>query len=136
MLNEVGFTLVEAITATVIAIIAVLGLAFSFSAGRGMIDRYAVARSALASAERRMEYLSILGLRSPTHPDLSPGVHPPSPLSLNGNTSGTEQWTVTPIDDPADADSNPDYKQVVVDVSWMSGSVQDKVVLTRIILGS
>ena len=137
---EAGFTLVEAIVATVIAVIAVVALAFSFGAGRGMVDRYAEARSALAVAEQRMERLSVLGLKDPTNPDLNPGPHGPYPLPLNGNATGFEQWTVTWIDDPADnggGDVNPnDYKKVVVGVHWTSGSVQDSLQLTRIILGS
>src|SRR5438477_8007775 len=100
-----GFSLIEVMVAAVIAVIAVMGLAFTFSAGRGMIDRYATARDALAAAEQRMERLSILGLKDPLNPDLDalpgPGkLHGPFPRTLNGNTTGTEQWTVTWIDDP------------------------------------
>jgi hypothetical protein len=128
--------------ASIIAVIAVMGLAFSFSAGRGMVDRYAAARDGLAAAEQRMERLSILGLKDPLNPDLAPGVHPPlpQPRPLNGNFTGTEQWTVTWVDDPADnagGDPNPnDYKRVTVQIRWMAGTVQDHIELSRIILGS
>ena len=52
-----------------------------------------------------------------------------------------EQWTVTWINDPADnaagVDPNPnDYKEVTVEVRWMAGTIQDRVQMTRIILGS
>src|SRR5262245_34089640 len=117
--DERGFTLIEAMTASIIAVIAVIGLAFTFSTGRGMIDRYAKARDSLAAAEQCMERLSVLGLRDPTNTDLDPGVHGPLPRPLNGDASGTVQWTVTWVDDPADnagGDSDPnDYKQVTVD---------------------
>ena len=146
-LDQRGFTLIEVITAGVIAVIAVMGLAFTFSAGRGMIDRYAAARDGLAAAEQRLERLSIMGLRDPSNPDLDalppPGkLHGPFPRSLNGNATGAEQWTVTWVDDPADnagagGDPNPnDYKLVTVDVRWMSGAVQDHLQLTRIIVGN
>ena len=139
-IDERGFSLVEVLVAGVVAVVAVMGLAYSFSTGRGLIDRYAAARDALAAAEQRMDRLSVLGLKSPGDPDLMPGLHGPFPRPLDGNSTGTEEWTVTWVDDPADgtggADSNPnDYKQVTVDVRWMSGHLQDHVELSRIILG-
>lgn len=137
---QAGFTLIEAMVATVIAVIAVVALAYTFGAGRGLVDRFAVARSGLAVAEQRMERLSILGLKDPTNAELSPGNHGPIPCTLNGNATGTEQWTVTWVNDPADnagGDTNPnDFKQVEVNVRWMSGTIQDQVQLSRIILGS
>jgi len=137
--GEAGFTLIEVITATIIAVLAVVGLAYTFGTGRGLIDRYAVARDALAAAEQRMDRLSILGLKDPTNIELSPGNHGPLPRLLNANVNGTEQWTVTWIDDAADntgGDPDPnDYKEVTVDVRWASGSVQDHIELKRILLG-
>src|SRR4029077_3347309 len=91
---EAGFTLIEALVASLIAVIAVMGLAFTFSAGRGMIDRYATARDALAAAEQKMEQLSILGLKDPTNTDLNPGIHGPFARTLDGNATGSEKWTV------------------------------------------
>ena len=44
--TERGFSLVEVMVAGIVAIVAVMGLAFTFSTGRGMIDRYAAARDA------------------------------------------------------------------------------------------
>src|SRR5262245_38913128 len=143
--DEGGFSLVEVLVAAVVAVVAVLGLAYSFSTGRGMIDRYAAARDALAAAEQRMDRLSVLGLKEPSNMELdalpSPGKrHGPFPRPLDGNTTGTEEWTVTWKDDDADglggADPNPnDYKEVTVVVRWMSGHLQDHVELSRIILG-
>jgi prepilin-type N-terminal cleavage/methylation domain-containing protein len=138
--DQGGFTLIEVITASLIAVIAVTGLAFTFGAGRGLVDRYAVARDGLAAAQQRMERLSIMGLKDPGNADLAPGLHGPLPRPLDGNMSGTEEWFVAWVDDPADntggGDSNPqDYKQVTVDVRWRSGAVQDSIRLSRIILG-
>lgn len=138
-LDQKGFTLIEVMTAAVIAVIAVVGLAYSFSAGRGMIDRYAAARDALAAAEERMERLSILALRDPTNPELAVGSYGPFPRALNSAPIGTERWTVAWVNDPADdggGDANPnDYKLVTVEVEWTWGSVLDRVKLTRIVLG-
>ena len=137
---QAGFTLIEVLVSAIIVVIAVVGLAYSFSTGRGMVDRYAAARDGLAAAEQRMERLSVLGFHDPLNADLTPGVHGPLPRPLNGNTTGTETWTVTWVDDPADnagGDPNPnDYKQVTVDVSWKWGTVQDHIQLSRFILGS
>ena len=44
--SESGFSLMEAIVATAIAVIAVLGLAYSFGQGRAMIGRYEISRAA------------------------------------------------------------------------------------------
>jgi len=143
--DQRGFTLIETMTASIIAVIAVLGLAFTFSVGRGMVDRFASARDGLAAAEETMERLSILGLRSPTHPDLEalspPGkLHGPFPRPLNGNPTGKVQWTVTWVDDSANNgtgfSTTKDYKLVTVEVLWVSGTVQDRIQLSRIILGS
>ena len=44
-----GFSLIEVLVALVIAVIAILGLAHTFGAGRGLINRYDTAREALAA---------------------------------------------------------------------------------------
>ena len=38
-MDQNGFSLIEALTATVIAVFAVLGLAYTFSVGRGQVSR-------------------------------------------------------------------------------------------------
>src|SRR5437667_6718534 len=60
MLNERGFSLVEALTAATISVIAVMGLAYSFGVGRGLVDRYEVARAALGEAQSQLEALTLL----------------------------------------------------------------------------
>ena len=134
--DERGFSLMEVIIATVIAVIAVLGLAHSFAAGRGLIDRYATARDALGAAQRRIETLSLLPASAT---DLALGPHGPNALQLNDNPSGSESWTVDWVDDPVDGsgggDSNPDdYKRVTIRIGWTQGGAPDTVRLSRLFL--
>jgi prepilin-type N-terminal cleavage/methylation domain-containing protein len=136
-LGEKGFSLLEVLVAMVIAVIAVVGLAYSFGTGRGLIDRYATARDALAAAEQRLERLAFLSNQNPNHPDLSAGTHGPLARPLNGTRSGQESWTVVWVDDPVDntPDANPnDYKRVTVEVSWTQGGMQDRIALSRVLL--
>lgn len=123
----------------VIAIVAVLGLAHSFGAGRALVDRYSTARAALAHAQGRLDSLAILA--TPTHDpnsgDLTPGTHNvATPLPI-GKTIGSQWWVVAWVDDPVDGvagggDSNPqDYKRVTYYVAWDHGGIRDTVILTR-----
>jgi hypothetical protein len=120
----------EAIVATVIATIAVIGLAYSFSQGRSLIDRFEVARAALGVAQGRMERLSFLPLDSDS---LVEGAYPATPndFVFEGRTLGTEGWRVEAFDDPATGGPN-DMKRVTVTVSFATGSVGDSVVLRRL----
>ena len=135
--GERGFSLVEAIAATVITTIAVLGLAHTFGIGRSLIDRFAASRDAGAAVQRRME---ILAMTNPLSAELSPGVHPaaPTPIVLNGNVPATEHWTVAWVDDVADnggGDPDPnDYKRVTVCIGWTQAGVSDTVRLSRFFL--
>lgn len=133
-----GFSLIEAMVATAIAVIAVIGLAYSFGQGRSMIGRYDVARSALAAAQDEMETLSVTLATDSTlalGAGNSPGLHG-RPFTIDGRTLGTIQWVVTAYDDPADgiggADPDPlDLKNVVVTVSWTDGFIPGSVSLSR-----
>lgn len=125
---ERGFSLIEAITGTVIAILAVMGLAYSFGVGRGLIYRYEIARAATGVAQGRMEALSVVSL---TSPDLAFGTHPPLPFAVSGAPAGTEYWTVTAYDDPAVAGAT-DMKLVTVVVRWSSDAGSDSVAFTRL----
>src|SRR5689334_2363201 len=53
--NQRGLGLFEVVAGTLIATIAVLGLAYSFGVGRGMIDRYQVARAGLGEGQLMMD---------------------------------------------------------------------------------
>lgn len=134
-----GFSLLEVMVAAVISVIAIVGLAYSFSAGRGLVDRYATARDALQAAEQRLETLAMQALKNPAHADLSPGVHGPLARTLNQNQTGTEQWAVTWLDDPVDntpGDPDPsDYRRVTVTVVWSQAGIADSVQLARSFLG-
>ena len=134
-----GFSLIEVMVAAVISVIAIVGLAYSFSAGRGLIDRYATARDALEAAERRLETLAMQALQDPATADLGAGSHGPLGLTLNQNQTGSEVWRVEWVDDPVDdagGDADPnDYKRVTVSVRWSQAGIQDSVTLSRSFLG-
>lgn len=129
--GERGIGLFEVIAGTLIATVAVLGLAYTFGIGRGLIDRYQVARVALAEGQGIIDSLA---------------THTPSPLegtwsrpfNVGGQEAGTIRWSVSYVDDPADlkwpadADSN-DLKRVTVTATWSLGSPFDSLGLIRII---
>lgn len=131
-----GFSLIEVMVAMVIAVIAVLGLAHTFGAGRALINRYEVARDALGAAQRELD---VLGAVSLTCDSLDAGagqrLHGPFPVSLNDRIDGTVEWRSSWWDDPQDngagGDPDPkDYRQVTVVVRWQ-GAVPDSVALSR-----
>jgi len=131
--GENGFTLMEVIIALVITVIAVMGLAYSFSTGRTLIDRFAYSRAALGIAQGRMERLSML---SPSDVALSVGLPHVSSTIVNGQVF-TERWTVQWVDDPIDgtggADVNPnDLRRVTLDVYFQQGMLTDTLRLTRL----
>jgi len=138
-LESRGFSLIEVMVAAVISVIAVVGLAFTFSAGRGLIDRYATARDALEAAERRLETLAMKARKDPADPALDPGNHGPIGLTLNQNQSGAEVWNVIWVDDPVDnggGDAEPaDYRVVRVTVRWNQAGILDSMTLSRAFLG-
>jgi prepilin-type N-terminal cleavage/methylation domain-containing protein len=86
-----GFSLMEVVVATLIAAIAVIGLAHTFGLGRGQIERFSVARTALAAAEEQMSVLSML---TRTHPFLAEGQHD-STFVVDGQQIGEMRWIVT-----------------------------------------
>lgn len=133
--GERGFSLMEVIVATVIAVIAVMGLAHSFAVGRALIDRHENGRDALGLVQERLEYL--LGV-SPGNPDLAIGTHNFGIVALNPAVNGNETWTVVWVDDPIDGsgggdlDGTDDYKRVTVTIAWSVAGMADQVQLSRI----
>lgn len=123
--------------ATLVATIAVIGLAYTFSLGRGFVDRYGVARAAFGVAKARLESC---GAVNPLSPDLviTPPPHT-APFVLDGRVIGQESWTVDWVDDPADGlvgagDPNGnDLKLVTVTVSYQQGALTDSVRLSRML---
>lgn len=123
----------EVIVATIIATVAVLGLAYTFGMGRAFINRFETARAAVGAANARMETLGVLSGGSP---DLAMGDHS-EPFVLDGVTIGETRWTVSAYDDPADglgaADPRPmDLKRITVDVIWQVGALTDTVRVERL----
>ena len=129
--DQRGIGLVEVLAGTLVATISVLGLAYSFGVGRGLIVGYRVSRQAMGRAE-----LVIDSLITVPRATLAPGSED---FWGSGITPGTTSWQIDPIDDPADgigaADLNPvDLKRITVQVSWRQDGMNQVLRLTRTIL--
>lgn len=130
--NQRGFSLIEALTATVIAVLAVLGLAYTFGVGSGQVNRYAVARAALGLAESRMERLLLLADLEPGSDSLAMNYRSAStPFLYNGDAVGSMWWHVDPYNDP-DLPDNPDLRRLAVCVRWNT-SVPDSVQFSQLL---
>jgi hypothetical protein len=129
--GERGIGLFEVMAGTLIATLAVIGLAYTFGIGRGLIDRYQVARVALAETQGILDSLA-------THVP-SPAIGTSSrPFNVAGIQAGTLQWTISWVDDPADklspTDPDPnDLKRAVVVATWSLGTPNDRLALTRML---
>ena len=122
----------EAIIGTLIAVIAILGLAHSFGVGRAMISRYEVARAALGFAQARMESLSILPAFDPA---LAVGISQPArDFVYQGAVVGSETWQAEWYDDDLSDGPTDDMKRVTVSVSWGQGVDRDSIQVTRLFL--
>lgn len=119
--GERGFSLMEAVVATVIAVIAVLGLAYSFGLGRGFIDRFEAARVADGLAAACMDSLATTGA------DLSLGGPRPSaagmPIVYAGTTIGRVTWTVSTVSGVVPGAAN--LVDVAVTASWTMAGMSD-----------
>ena len=128
-LNERGFSLAEALTGATISVIAVMGLAYSFGVGRGLVNRYEVARAALGEAQSQLEALQLVGAGDPT---MAVGyTSPATPFLYQGATLGSSSWRVLPFDDP-NLPGTVNLKRVVVTVRWMRNAQTDSVSLERL----
>ncbi len=115
-----GIGLVEIMVATVIAVVAVVALAYTFGTGDGLVDRYAAARQALAAAQRRIE---ILGALPPSDPAVQLGSTHQAEVQIDGATVARETWSVEGWDDPADGRiGDVDLKLVWVSVRFGTGA--------------
>ena len=129
MLNERGFSLMEALTSATISVIAVLGLAHTFAMGRSLVDRYEVARFALSEAESQLEALT---MRPAGDPTLTVGyTSPATPFIYQGATLGSQDWRVVAYDEPH-LPGSVNLKRVVVTVRWQQGSHPDSLSLDRL----
>ena len=119
----------EALTGATISVIAVLGLAYSFGVGRGLVNRYEVARAALGEAQSQLEALQLVPRSDPT---LAFGyVSQPTPFRYEGATLGTSSWRVLAYDEPS-LPGTRNLKRVVVTVRWTSSALGDSVSLERL----
>ncbi len=126
----------EAMVAALIAIVAVIGLAYSFGLGHGLIDRYAAKRAALGEAQRQMAEIERLVVVRPGSDSLKVGGPYPAaaiPFSVRGVVSGTVQWRIENYDDPATPGATLDMKRLILYVVNGTGRNADTVSLTRLI---
>ena len=133
--SENGFSLIEVIAATVIAAIAVIGLAYTFGMGRGFIDEFEIGRDAVAAAKGQLELLATLPANDSR---VAIGVQNQSDFVVGGVVIGKLYSVVGWVDDPADgagaADLNPhDLRLATVSVAFQHGSLPDSVRLTRLL---
>ena len=125
----------EVVVATVIATIAVVGLAYTFGLGRGFINQYEIGRAAAAAAEGRIE---LIASRPASDTLVTIGPQHMSYFMVAGAPCGTERWVVRWVDDPVDgsglADPNPnDLRQAVVTVVFQHVSLVDSVQAARLL---
>lgn len=129
MLNERGFSLMEALTAATVAVIAVMGLAYSFGVGRALVNRYEVARAALAEAQNQLESLTQEPVDDPA---LAVGYTSPAiPFRYEGVELGSQNWTVSAYDEP-NLPGTVNLKRVRVVVRWRQSARTDSLVLERL----
>lgn len=130
--NQRGIGLSEVLAGTIVATLAVVGLAYSFGVGRGLIDRYAVARQALGRAQLVVDSLVTVPRTSLTD------ANQPFWIRNSDAPAGTTAWTIVWVDDPADGlggtdpDRN-DLRRITVTVSWSLGGASDQLSLSRMV---
>lgn len=120
----------EVVVATAIAAIAVIGLAHTFALGRGQIERFSTARTALGAAEEQMAVLTVLPRK---HPMLDLGQHD-STFVIDGRTLGEMRWIVSRELygwTSGFTTYNDTLRRVVVEVNWNDG-LPDTVRLARL----
>ena len=119
----------EALAGATISVIAVLGLAYSFGVGRGLVNRYEVARAALGEAQSQLEALQLVPRTDQT---LAIGyVSAPTPFLYEGVPLGTSGWRVVAYDEPS-LPGPANLKRVVVTVRWTRNTQTDSVSLVRL----
>ena len=122
-----GFSLMEAVVATVIAVLAAIGLAYSFGIGRGNVNRFEAARMADSRAQGRMEYLSSVLASDPHSADLVAGTHPdtPIPFEVHGDLLGWEYWRVDTVPEAAPSTIRGQMALLTVEVAWQMAGTPD-----------
>ena len=118
------------IASTLIAALAVIGLAYSFGIGRGLIDRYQYARNALGQVSGVLDSLTTLNLPLTTPSSVTRS------FFVDGMPVGTLTYATSWVDDPADGmspadpDKN-DLRRVVVRAEWDRNGVHDEIEIER-----
>jgi hypothetical protein len=132
---EAGFSLMEAIAATVIAVLAAMGLAYSFGIGRTNINRYEAARIAEATAQSRMEWLGDLWRTQAHSESLFVGVHPATanPLLYHGRAIGVEYWRVDPGPAGLPLNAGGGLLRITAVATWTMGALTDSIAYSRLI---
>ena len=121
----------EAIVASVIAAIAIIGLAYTFGIGRGQVDRYEVARAALSLAKTEMDSLAIVWAQRPSSDSLLIGYTSPArPFVYEGTTRGSAGWQIAAYSSPTAPSVS--MRRATVTVTWVSGSLSDSLRLDRL----
>jgi len=122
-LGEAGTTLVEAMTATMVFLIIMLGGIQYFLLPQTTLVKEKIRRLAVSAARTRLETLHAMG-----YDQISPNLNESNTAVLLGATAASRSTTVTFVDDAADGiaggdqDGNiVDYKVIHVSVSWASG---------------
>jgi len=125
----------EVLVATVIATIAVVGLAYTFGMGRGFINQFEVGRAAEAAAEGEMDMMA----GTPASDTLVEiGRLHMSSFMVGCKNTGNQRWMLGLVDDTADsvgeAAPNPnDLRPATVTVLFRHGSLPDSVQVTRLL---
>lgn len=128
--REGGFSLIEALVATAIAVLSVLGLAYTFGVGRATVNRYELARAALGVGQDRLEMCTALPENSDS---LRVGwASPEFPFVYETINAGSYYWRVTGFDHP-NIPGSPDLKRITVTVRFRNGSGTDSLRLSRLI---
>lgn len=118
----------EAVVATAISVIAIVGLAHTFGMGRHFIDRFAIGRVALGEIRGQMDFLTTQPANSDS---LALNRFFARPFNYQGNEIGTLEWRIAPYDDPG-VPGTMDLKQVVIVAKWGSGVERDSIRITRL----
>jgi prepilin-type N-terminal cleavage/methylation domain-containing protein len=124
-----GFSLVEMMAAMVISVIAIMGIAHTFSLGTGFIDRYATARAALACAYGQLEHV-----RAQVK-ERAPIANADSVVRLAPGLTALLQTRIEGVDDAADGDDGvTDYYRVTASVIWTQAGMTDSLHLDTVML--
>lgn len=126
-----GFSLVELMAAMLITVVAIMGLAHTFSLGTGFIDRFATARAALARASGQLEHVrgQVRGGDSISNADSS------STIVLSPGQNGVLTTHIEGLDDPADGTGGAaDYYRVTASVRWTQAGMTDSVQVHTLVL--